>query len=172
LASSTAIDGVKVEMLSGDLDLAEEQLRRDYAELTSLDETYYRSTIAGYLARVLFLQGDLSGAGEYSQIALDLADDDDIDAQIRSHLDQARLLAAARDDRALPMAEQAVAQSQGMADLILRGDALVDLAEVRATLQGEEKAEPPLREALALFEQKGDRVSAQRVRALLDRVLA
>ena len=37
----------------GDLDLAEEQLRRDYSDSTALDETYYRSTIAGRLARIL-----------------------------------------------------------------------------------------------------------------------
>jgi tetratricopeptide (TPR) repeat protein len=172
MASSTSIDGVKVELLAGDLDLAEEQLRRDYAELTSLDETYYRSTIAVYLARVLFLRGDVTGAAQYSQIALDLAEDDDIDAQVRSHLVQARLLAAAHDDRALPMAEQAVTESEGMADLILRGDALVDLAQVLSTLRGHDMAEPPLREALALFEQKGDTVSSERVRGLLDSVLA
>jgi hypothetical protein len=172
MASSTAIDGARVELLAGNLDLAEEQLRRDYTELTSLDETYYRATIAAWLARTLLLRGDLSGADEYSQIALDLAEEDDIDAQVRGHLVQARLLAAAHDDRALPMAEQAVTQSQGMADLILRGDALVDLAQVLVTLRGEGMAEPPLREALALFEQKGDRVSAERVQGLLDRVLA
>jgi hypothetical protein len=33
-------------------------------------------------------------------------------------------------------------------------------------------AEPPFREALTLFEQKGDTVSSERVRVLLDRVLA
>jgi hypothetical protein len=70
------------------------------------------------------------------------------------------------------MAEQAVTESEGMADLILRGDALVDLAQVLSTLRGQEIAEPPLREALALFEQKGDTVSSKRVRGLLDSVLA
>ena len=109
---------------------------------------------------------------EYSQIALDLAEDDDVDAHVRVQLVQARLLAADNDDRAVAMAEQAVEQSAGMADLILRGDALVDLAQVLTTLRGPEMAEPPLREALALFEQKGDAVSVERVRGLLDRVLA
>ena len=84
MASSTAIDGARVELLAGNLDLAEEQLRRDYTELTSLDETYYRATIAAWLARILFLRGDLAGADEYSQIALELAEEDDIDAQVRS----------------------------------------------------------------------------------------
>ena len=64
MASSTAIEGAWVELLAGNLELAEEQLRRDYAELTSLDETYYRATIAGWLARILFLRGDLAGAAE------------------------------------------------------------------------------------------------------------
>ena len=138
----------------------------------ALDETYYRATIAGWLARILFLRGDLEGASEYSQIALDLAEEDDVDAHVRIQLVQARLLAADNDDRAVAMAEQAVGQSSGMADLILRGDAQVDLAQVLTILRGPEMAEPPLREALALFEQKGDAVSVERVRGLLDRVLA
>ena len=65
MASSTAIEGAWVELLAGNLELAEEQLRRDYAELMSLDETYYRATIAGWLARILFLRGDLEGATEH-----------------------------------------------------------------------------------------------------------
>ena len=172
MASSTAIDGARVELLAGNLDLAEEQLRRDYTELASLDETYYRATIAAWLGRTLFLRGDLSGAGEYSQIALDLAEEDDIDAQVRGRLVQARVLAAAHDDRGLSLAEEAVKQSSEMADLILRGDALADLAQVLAILRTPEMAEPPLREALTLFERKGDTVSAERVRGMLGRVLA
>ncbi len=172
MASSTAIEGAWVELLAGNLELAEEQLRRDYAELMSLDETYYRATIAGWLARTLFLRGDLAGASEYCQIALDLAEEDDVDVHVRVQLVQARLLAADNDDRAVAMAEQAVEQSAGMADLILRGDAQVDLAQVLTILRGPDMAEPPLREALALFEQKGDAVSVERVRGLLDRVLA
>jgi len=85
---------------------------------------------------------------------------------------QARVLAAAHDDRGLSLAEQAVSQSAEMADLILRGDALADLAQVLAILRSPEMAEPPFREALTLFEQKGDTVSSERVRVLLDRVLA
>jgi tetratricopeptide (TPR) repeat protein len=171
MASSTAIDGARVELLAGNVELAEEQLRRDYAELASLDETYYRATIAVWLARTLFLRGDLAGADEYSKIALELAEEDDIDAQVRSRLVQARLLAAANDDRGVSLAEEAVQLSAEMADLILRGDALADLAQVLAILRAPEMAGPPLREALTLFEQKGDAVSAERVRVLLDRML-
>jgi hypothetical protein len=123
------------------------------------------------LARTLFLRGDLAGADEYSKIALELAEEDDIDAQVRSRLVQARLLAAANDDRGVSLAEEAVQLSAEMADLILRGDALADLAQVLAILRAPEMAEPPLREALLLFEQKGDAVSAERVRVLLDRML-
>jgi tetratricopeptide (TPR) repeat protein len=163
MASSTAIEGAKVELLAGDLQAAEELLRRDYAELEALDETYYRSTIAGLLARTLFLQGDLFGADRFSQIALDLADEDDVDAQVRSRSVQARILAERLDDRALPIAERLVEQTTGTADLELRGDAMVDLAEILSTLRGWESAEPPLREALRLYEQKGDVVSSEHV---------
>jgi len=172
MASSTAIDGARVELLAGNLDLAEDQLRRDYTELAALDETYYRATIAAWLARTLFLRGELAGADEYSRIALELAEEDDVDAQVRSRLVQARVLAAGNDDRAVSLAEEAVSRSAEMADLILRADALADLAQVLTLLRTPEMAEPPLREALTLFEQKGDEVSSKRVRLLLDRVLA
>jgi class 3 adenylate cyclase/tetratricopeptide (TPR) repeat protein len=171
-ASSTSIEGARVEVLAGNLDVAEQELRRDYAELLALGEMGLRATVAAMLARVLLLRGDLARATDYSTIAMDLAEEDDLDAQVRSQLVQARLLAAARDDRAIELAERAVRQSKEMSDLSLRGEALEDLAQVIETLQGTEEAEPPLREALTLFEEKGDLVSSQRVRALLDRVVA
>ena len=45
-----------------------------------------------------------------------------------------------------------------------RAEALVDLAETLEIIGDRESAGPPLREALALFEQKGDLVTARRVR--------
>jgi len=168
MASSTAFDAARVELFAGDLAAAERELRRDHAELETLKETYYRSTIAALLARVLFLKGDAAGADEFCRIAIDLADDDDIDAQVRSKTVQARLMAEVQGAAALEIAEQAVELSSRTADLELRGDALVDLATIIQTLRGREAAEPPLREALRLYELKGDLVSSERVMRVLD----
>ena len=51
-------------------------------------------------------------------------------------------------------------------------EALVDLAEVYRVIGAANEQEPPLREALALFERKGDVVSAGRAREWLTRLSA
>ena len=136
--------------------------------MAGLGETYYRSTIAGLLARTLFLGGDLQGADHFSQVALDLADEDDVDAQVRSRSVQARLRATRLDEGALPIAEALVEQAGGTADLELRADVMLDLAEITSALRGWESAEPPLREALRLYKEKGDVVSSERVKRMLE----
>jgi hypothetical protein len=48
-----------------------------------------------------------------------------------------------------------------------RGDARISLAEVRRLAQRPDEAIPALEEAVALYEQKGNEVSASKARALL-----
>ena len=52
-------------------------------------------------------------------------------------------------------------------DLILQADARVALADVLAITGDDESARAPLREALALYDRKGDEISAARIRARL-----
>jgi len=81
---------------------------------------------------------------------------------------RARVLAAAGHDRAAEeTAREAVAIVRVTTELGLLADALTDLGEVLCRAGRNEEARAPLSEALALYERKGDRISAGRVSELL-----
>jgi class 3 adenylate cyclase/tetratricopeptide (TPR) repeat protein len=167
-ARTTSLSAARVEMLAGDLAAAEAELSRDNADLAAIGETYYRSSITAMLARVLLARDDPSAADGACREAEKLVDADDVDGQVQWRAVRARLLARAGDrDPALAMAADAVRLSRDSTDLILQADVLVDQAEVLELAEGPDAAEPPLREALKLYERKGDLVSAGRVRSRL-----
>jgi Flp pilus assembly protein TadD len=60
-----------------------------------------------------------------------------------------------------------VALATGSEDIDLVGDAQNELGEVLHRTGRVDEAGPPLREALALYERKGNLVSAERVRSRL-----
>jgi class 3 adenylate cyclase/tetratricopeptide (TPR) repeat protein len=167
-ASSTSLERARVEILAGDLDAAERALRADDEALAELGERYFRSTIVAMLAGVLARRG-LTDEGEQAvETARELADADDVASQALSRIARSRLLAdAGRSDEAVAEAEAAVEIVESSADIDLLGDAKVELGEVLARAGRPEAAGPPFREALALFERKENRVSAERVAALL-----
>jgi hypothetical protein len=78
------------------------------------------------------------------------------------------LLAADDGPEAIRLAREATSIAAETADLVLHADALADLAEVLAVVEGPTSAEPPLTEALRLYELKGDESSAKRTRLRLD----
>ncbi|HEX5591552.1 MAG TPA: adenylate/guanylate cyclase domain-containing protein [Candidatus Limnocylindrales bacterium] len=163
-----SIDSSRVDRRRGDLQAAEQDLRRDYEALAALDESYFRSTIAAFLARTLWAAGQPEEALAFSQIAEQLGDVDDVQTQVPWRSARGRVLAARGEhEAARRLASEAVELANGTSDLILRADALADLAEVLEATGDHESAGPPFREALGLYEQKGDVVSAA---ALRDRI--
>jgi class 3 adenylate cyclase/tetratricopeptide (TPR) repeat protein len=167
-AESTSIESARVELLSGDLGAAEGELRRDYRALEELGEGYFRSTVAALLAQVLARQGDFAEADRYASIAKEIAEPDDVLSQVTWRGARARVLAAAGHDRAAEeTAREAVAIVRVTTELGLLADALTDLGEVLCRAGRNEEARAPLSEALALYERKGDRISAGRVSELL-----
>jgi len=70
------------------------------------------------------------------------------------------------------LGREAVALARDTDNIDLRGDALMALAEVLRTAQRPEEAVPLIGEALRLYEQKGNVVSAGRARSLLDELVA
>ena len=168
IASCTSIEGARVELLAGDLEAAEAALRADDAALAALGEQYFRSTIVAMLAGVLASRGLTAEAESALATARELADDDDFASQVLIRIAQSRLLAdAGRTAEAVAEAESAVEIAGSSADIDLLGDAKVELGEALAQTDHPESAGPPWREALALFEQKENRVSAERVAARL-----
>jgi class 3 adenylate cyclase/tetratricopeptide (TPR) repeat protein len=159
-ALTTSIDSGRVELLAGDLAAAEAELRRDHQVLEARGETYFRSTIAGQLAHVLLRAGKHAEAAEFATIAESITESDDLLSTVLWQTAKARLLADAGDAAAVPLAESAVALAHASADLELEADALVGLAAVLTALGRTSDAAARQGEAVALYERKGDRVSA------------
>ena len=67
--------------------------------------------------------------------------------------------------RRLELARAAVELAATTVDIELRADALIDLGEVLRIAGREDEREPHIREALALYEQKGDLVSSGAIRS-------
>jgi tetratricopeptide (TPR) repeat protein len=159
LAASLSDHTSRVELLAGDLIAAERELRADYDVLEAMGEAYTRSTIAALLAHVLWRQERHEEALRYSEIARELADADDVYSQVLWRTVEAKHLAmAGRVEDAITVAQEALDLLGGAVDIELRADALMDLAEVLRIAGREHEQGPHLREALALYDQKGDAV--------------
>jgi tetratricopeptide (TPR) repeat protein len=172
-AWSTSLDRARVELLAGDAEAAERELRADDAALAAIDERYFRSTIVAMLAGVLASRGLREEAEQAVVIARELADEDDVASQVLWRTAHARLLAdASQGELATDAAERAVEIATEGDDIELLADAKAALGEVLWQLGRQESAEPPLREALALYERKEDIASATRVRLRLEVLLS
>jgi tetratricopeptide (TPR) repeat protein len=170
-ASGTSLESSRVEMLAGDAAAAERELLRDLRTLEAMDERYYRSSVAGLLGHALYTQQRFDEAGRFTDLAQELADDDDVYSQVIWQTARAKLLAqAGRGDAAVAEARRAVLLAGSGSYLELLAEAHADLAEVFRVLSRDNEQEPPLREALALFERKGDLVSSALVRDRLGRL--
>ncbi len=164
-ASTTSIESSRVELLAGDLAAAEAELKRDDVALAAFGERYFRSTVVAILANVHAARGDYDAASSRSTLAEQLADDDDVWSQVAWRTARAKVLAAAGDAAAaVEIARAAAARAAPTEDIELRAEALVDLGDVLRSVGRADESGPPLREALGLYEQKGDQSSAARLR--------
>jgi ATP/maltotriose-dependent transcriptional regulator MalT len=167
-ASSTSIDSSRVEVLAGDLDAAERELRRDHAALEVLGERYFRSTVAALLAEVLWAQAKEEEAARFARIAEEIADADDVLSQVPLRMVHAKVAARSGEGPAAElMARAAVAIADETSDIELRADAMVHLSQVFEILGLNEDARAAVEVALDLYQKKGDRVSANRTRSNL-----
>jgi hypothetical protein len=161
LAASLSDQTSRVEVLAGDLQAAERELRRDYDVLEAMNEAYFRSTIAGLLGRVLWDLKRPDEAARYARISRELADNDDVYSQVLWRTVEAKCLAlTGTAEEALAFVQEAVAIVANTVDIELRADTLLDYAEVLRLIGRDNEQGPHLREALALYRQKGDVVLA------------
>ena len=145
------------EALAGDWKRARETFRRglDYAR----DRPSHRQWHAFYLARlgeVALACGDPADAVALAEAAAALAVAGDLETDVWWRRVAARGLGATGHPRkAARLAREAVALADGCDDLVLRGEARLDLAEVLLGAGSRARAAAAVREGLALLDRKG-----------------
>jgi tetratricopeptide (TPR) repeat protein len=159
----------RIEMLAGDPLEAERTLRQCCATLERMHDEASVSTVAAELADALYAQERYEEARGWLDIAEKKAPEEDVSAQYNWRRVRAKVLArdgAYEDAEAL--ARQA-AEIAGRTDALSdHGTVLLDFAEVLLLSDKESDAAGQYEHGLRLFEQKGDRVSANATRALLN----
>ena len=160
----------EIELLAGDPAAAERDLRPACERLERIGELAFLASVAPFLVDALYQLGR-------DQEALALTErwhpdrltvPEDADAQVGWRRVRAKVLARIGDlDEAERLGSEAVTIAAGTDYLDVRAQALTDLAEVLRLGSRLQESAATFREALELFEEKGNVVAARRVRALL-----
>ncbi|HEX8099064.1 MAG TPA: tetratricopeptide repeat protein, partial [Actinomycetota bacterium] len=164
-AASTSMDSARVEMLAEDFLAAERELQSDYQELSRLEEKYILSTVAGLLGHVLYLQDRCEEADKFTHIAEAASSPNDVESESLWRRARAKVYARwGRHAEAEALARTAYELITTTDSPVLQGNTLLDLGEVLRMAGKRTVAVPLVEEAIRLFEQKGDVVTAARAR--------
>jgi ATP/maltotriose-dependent transcriptional regulator MalT len=159
------------EILAGDLEAAERYGRRGCELLAAQGDLSHLSTYAGRLAYVLYWRGNLDEAFEQTEVCRTTAASDDTISQSLWRSVRAMILARRGDfDGAVTLAVEAVRTMDGTDAIDSTAYALMDQYETLRLAGRDEEARAAAREALAMFERKGNVVSAEKTRVLLSSV--
>ena len=164
LLASIRIYSGWAELILGEPDLAERELRVGYNELARIGERAYLSTMAAFLGRALQALGRDDEAEALTLTSEEAASRDDVGSQAIWRGTRARVLAGRDDERAVKLATEAVELLRRTDFVNVQADALVDFAATMRALGRDEDALQALTEALRLYELKGNVVSARAVR--------
>jgi len=155
--------GAEMEMLAGDAEAAERELRAAIRIATDMGAAYYVSLYRTRIAHALVAQG----RDEDALAELELAREVFGEAP-KWRAARARVLAhRGQTAEAVTLAGEAVNSLAGTDDITARADTLTDLAEVLRAHRDLDGAADALAEAVALHEEKGNILSAEKCRRLL-----
>ncbi len=164
-AASTATS----EPLASDPRGAERELRFALDYFESVGAKAIQATIMPMLATTLVPQERYDEAIELSERAEEVAGSDDLDAKVRWRIVRAQaLLRLGEVAAAEALAREAVDLASASDTVILHANALACLGDVLGASAMPAEAVPVLESAVALYEAKGDVVSAARARELLE----
>jgi len=156
------------ERAVGRLELAADHLRTAYGLVDAVSMRGDRPGVAGELACVLALQGDLAGARGLAEESRRLATPGDVLSELVSR--RALALIAAREGRheeAVLLSDEARERVAETDWLTIRGETLEESAVVHRLIGDATGEAEALTEALALYERKGNVAGAERVRLTL-----
>jgi tetratricopeptide (TPR) repeat protein len=157
-----------IELMAGTPEKAEPDLTSAYATLEETGERNRLGTIAALLARVLYAQGRYEEAQRYTVLSEEASSEDDVASQVLWRGTRGKVLARTGDGTAgEELAGSAVALAGASDLLVFQADALTDRAEVMSILNRSAEAIGDFESAIALYEHKGARVSADAARRQL-----
>jgi len=171
MANSTSIHSGQVELLAGEAERAERELRRDYEVLSAMGETYFASSVAALLAEALEAQEREDEADVFTRIVEKLASADDAQTQAAWRSVRANLLAGRGDhESAIELAQEAVELLARTDAPIWRANAVRDYARVLRRAGRASDARTSFDDALRLYESKANMVAASRIRTSLEQL--
>jgi class 3 adenylate cyclase/tetratricopeptide (TPR) repeat protein len=167
-ASTLCLSSSRVELLAGDPEAAERELRRGYDHLEALGERYLLSSIAGLLAEALVASDRLDEALDATRTTEELADEGDVDAQSLWRSTRAKVLALRGSlTEAEALAREAVAILAPTDDVVSQIAVGADLAWILLLAGQEGEAKALIAAMRALAEQKGSLVMVERLDGLV-----
>jgi ATP/maltotriose-dependent transcriptional regulator MalT len=167
-AAAAAETAGLIELLAGEVQAAERELRTGYERLERMGGTSSLPMLAAMIAQTLYLQGRDDEALRFSDLSASSAAKDDPGAQVLWRSARAKVIARLGQlDEAEELSAEAVRLAETTDFLVVRADALLDRSEVLRAAGREDEARQAGDEALALYEQKGAAAAADRARRLL-----
>jgi ATP/maltotriose-dependent transcriptional regulator MalT len=161
-----AIDASTIELLAGDAEAAERELRTGHDMLVEIGDVHLRPTLAAYLAAVLVEEGSLGDAEALASYAESHSWEDDIVTQAMWRVAKAQIQAAAgQSAEAELLAREAVALAAPTDFPDLQATTLLALGRVLRQA-GSPEAPNAAAEARAVYERKGNVVGAERAAML------
>jgi tetratricopeptide (TPR) repeat protein len=157
-----------LELLADDAEAAEAELRAGYDRLKEVGDKNALSFVAALLAEALYRQERYDEALELAREAKQASAPEDLSAQVYWRAPWAKVLARrGRKREAQELVEEAVAIAHQTDALNLKGDALMDAAEVLRVGGQSEAAAAQIRRAINAYDRKGNRTAARKARSLL-----
>ena len=154
--------GAELEMLAGDADAAERELRDAIDVATKMGASRYVAIYRTRLARVLLAQDrdeDAAAELEQAQDVRDAATWRIADARVRAR--------RGKTEEAVALARETVASMVDRDNITAHAELLVDMAEVLRAHGDLASASAALADAIALHEEKGNVLPAEQCRELL-----
>jgi ATP/maltotriose-dependent transcriptional regulator MalT len=163
-----SIEMAGIRLRAGDPAAAERELRPAYEALKRMGEKTHFSTLFEVLSNAVYLQGRYDEAGKLIRECQEAARSNDIHAQIRWRAIQAKVIARKGEvESADKLAREAVTFAAESDFLNDHADTLVDHAEVLRVAGRRAEASSAVESAVALYEQKGNVVSAAKAQVPL-----
>ena len=152
-----------VEMVAGDPVTAEQKWRESCELFAEMGERAYLSTRAAELAeKALYVQGKYDEAERFAKLGLEAGASDDIETQARGRAALAKVFARrGKFEASKRLAREAVELVDPTDFVELKGDVLMDVAEVFRLASRPEEAASAARRARATYEAKGMIVPAR-----------